>query len=145
MDVNRIEELIEIANAAAVSEITVRQDGGAVTIKKGVKPAWEAESSQVASIIPAETAPARPEHEEQQVQNAALEITAPMVGLFHSSGLGIAVGMSVAKGQVVGAIESMKLMNDVKSDVQGTVIEVLAEDDTPVEYGQTLFRIESAV
>ena len=65
-----------------------------------------------------------------------------MVGIFHSAGNAITEGIAVKAGQSVGAIESMKLMNDVISEHEGTVAEVLVDDGMPVEYGQMLFRLE---
>ena len=72
-------------------------------------------------------------------------ITARMVGIFHSIDSVGAVGTAVKAGQVVGAIESMKLLNDAVSDHDGVIAEVLVEDGMPVEYGQRLFRLEPAV
>ena len=68
-----------------------------------------------------------------------------MVGMFHVVD-GIArVGAEVSEGQVVGSIESMKLANDIVSEVAGRVREVLVEDGMPVEYGQPLYRLEPSV
>jgi acetyl-CoA carboxylase biotin carboxyl carrier protein len=71
-------------------------------------------------------------------------ISAPMVGIFHLID-GIAMpGATVKKGQAVGVIESMKLMNEVVAQEDGQIAEVYVEDGMPVEYGQTLFRLEQA-
>ena len=53
----------------------------------------------------------------------------------------VSVGDTVKKGQTLGIIEAMKLMNEIESDYDGTVAEVLVENGAPVEYGQPLFRI----
>ena len=66
-----------------------------------------------------------------------------MVGIFHSAGNSMTEGVAVKAGQSVGAIESMKLMNDVISECDGVIAEVLVEDGLPVEYGQPLFRLEA--
>ncbi len=65
-----------------------------------------------------------------------------MVGIFHAANDIKQVGAQISKGQVVGSIESMKLLNDVVSEVSGTVREVMVENGMPVEYGQPLLRIE---
>jgi acetyl-CoA carboxylase biotin carboxyl carrier protein len=74
-------------------------------------------------------------------------ITAPIVGIYYRSPAPgeppyVAVGDKVSKGDAVGLIEVMKVYNSVASDVTGTVVELLAEDNDVVEYGQPLLVIE---
>jgi len=76
-----------------------------------------------------------------------LEIKSPMVGTFYKSPepgaeAYIKVGSRVAAGQVVCIIEAMKIMNEIESEVQGTVREVCVENAQPVEFGQVLFRVD---
>jgi acetyl-CoA carboxylase biotin carboxyl carrier protein len=76
-----------------------------------------------------------------------LEIKSPMVGTFYVSAEPGAkafagVGQRVAKGQVVCIIEAMKIMNEIESEYDGVVTEVLAENAHAVEYGQVLFRVD---
>jgi len=54
----------------------------------------------------------------------------------------VEIGKVVAVGEVVCIIEAMKLMNEIKSEVKGKVVEVLVENAEPVEYGQALFMVE---
>jgi len=68
-------------------------------------------------------------------------LTATMVGIFHDTDPPLPYAAEVTVGQVVGSIESMKLMNEVLSEFGGRVVEVLTEDGAPVEYGQPLFRL----
>ncbi|MGW3346953.1 acetyl-CoA carboxylase biotin carboxyl carrier protein [Nonomuraea rubra] len=73
-------------------------------------------------------------------------VCAPMVGTFYwASEPGaepfVAVGDTVEKGQQVGIVEAMKLMNPIEADVSGRVVEVLVPDGTPVEYGQKLIAV----
>lgn len=73
-------------------------------------------------------------------------ITSPFVGTFYrapSPGAPpfVNVGDKVQKGQVLCIIESMKIMNEIESDVDGRVVSILVEDGEPVEYGQELFLI----
>jgi acetyl-CoA carboxylase biotin carboxyl carrier protein len=72
-----------------------------------------------------------------------------MVGTFYSSPepgspAFAAVGQRVTKGQVVCIIEAMKIMNEIESEFDGVVREVLADNAHPVEYGQVLFRVDPA-
>ncbi len=70
-----------------------------------------------------------------------------MVGTFYasadpSSPPYVSVGQRVAKGQIVCIIEAMKIMNEIESEVDGVVRELVATNAHPVEYGQVLFRID---
>jgi acetyl-CoA carboxylase biotin carboxyl carrier protein len=73
-------------------------------------------------------------------------VTSPFVGTFYrrpnpDAPAYVNVNDRVSKGQVLCIIEAMKLMNEIEADVAGTVVGILAEDGTPVEYGQPLFKI----
>lgn len=76
-----------------------------------------------------------------------LEIKSPMVGTFYGAPQPgadpyVKVGTRVSMGQVVCIIEAMKIMNEIESEVQGVVKEVCLESAQPVEFGQTLFRVD---
>ena len=76
-----------------------------------------------------------------------VEIKSPMVGTFYKSPepgaeAYVKVGSRVTVGQVVCIIEAMKIMNEIESEVQGVVREILAENAQPVEFGQVLFRVD---
>jgi acetyl-CoA carboxylase biotin carboxyl carrier protein len=80
------------------------------------------------------------------VDENLLEIKSPMVGSFYrapSPGAKpyVQAGERVEPGQVVCIIEAMKLMNEIESDVSGTIVKMLVEDAQPVEFGQTLFLV----
>lgn len=75
------------------------------------------------------------------------EITAPIVGTFYSSPSPdkppfVNVGSRVKKGDVLCIIEAMKLMNEIQSEVEGEVVEILAKNEQMVEYGQLIFKIK---
>lgn len=77
---------------------------------------------------------------------SSLYVKSPMVGTFYSSPSPedppfIKVGDKIAKDTVVGIIEAMKVMNEIKANVEGTVAEVLVEAGQPIEFGSKLFRI----
>jgi acetyl-CoA carboxylase biotin carboxyl carrier protein len=76
-------------------------------------------------------------------------IVSPLVGVFYRAGSPgakplVQVGDTVERGQKVGIIEAMKVMNDVTSDCRGVVVEVLVEDATPVTYEQRLMLVDTA-
>ncbi len=75
------------------------------------------------------------------------EIKSPMIGTFYRSGNPdspsfVSVGDKVTKGQPVCIIEAMKLFNEIESEVSGTIIKVMVENSSPVEYDQVLFVVE---
>jgi acetyl-CoA carboxylase biotin carboxyl carrier protein len=76
-----------------------------------------------------------------------IEVKSPMVGTFYRAPAPeappyVEVGSRVTKGQTLCILEAMKLMNELESDVEGVVRQVLVENAEPVEYGQVLFRID---
>ena len=75
--------------------------------------------------------------------------TPPMVGTFYrkpspDDAAFVEIGDTIKKGDVLCIVEAMKVMNEIQSDVSGEVIEILVEDSTSVEYGQTLFKIRQS-
>ena len=73
-------------------------------------------------------------------------VTSPFVGTFYrkpnpDSQVYVSLNEKVEKGQVLCIVEAMKLMNEIEADVAGTVVAILVEDGSPVEYGQPLFKI----
>jgi acetyl-CoA carboxylase biotin carboxyl carrier protein len=74
------------------------------------------------------------------------EVVAPMVGTFYTSAPGadpyVAIGDEVGEETVVCIIEAMKIMNEVKAETKGKIVEILVENGTAVEYGQPLFSVE---
>ncbi|MHB9037845.1 MAG: acetyl-CoA carboxylase biotin carboxyl carrier protein [Armatimonadota bacterium] len=137
MDVGKIEELIKVLENSRTEELSVRKGGFAVHIVKGKKAKPVASAKKAAKVAEARS-------DVPDTNDGEFYILAPMVGIFHGVD-GIAkVGSILTKGQVVGSIESMKLLNDVVSEVSGNVIEAMVEDGTPVEYGQPLCKIEAA-
>ena len=78
-----------------------------------------------------------------------LDITSPMVGTFYrASAPGedpfVEIGSSIAVGQTICILEAMKLMNEIESEFNGVVVEVLVENGTPVEFGQVLMRVKKS-
>jgi acetyl-CoA carboxylase biotin carboxyl carrier protein len=75
------------------------------------------------------------------------EIKSPMVGTFYSapspeSDPFLTVGQTIGADSVVCIIEAMKVMNEIKAELGGTVVEILAENGKPVQFGQVLFRVK---
>ncbi|MEN6371970.1 MAG: biotin/lipoyl-containing protein [Armatimonadota bacterium] len=138
MDLERIESLIKVIKNAHVTELAVKMEDSSILIRKS------AGNNGFSAPRPGAVKHARPSASvEQAVEevSAGTVISAPMVGIFHTADGMNMKGTAVKAGQVIGAIESMKLINDVRSDVNGVVDEAYVEDGMPVEYGQALFRL----
>ena len=142
MDIDEIEKLVDLVARSGVSQVSIRTEGRRVTIRKGC-------IRQPAPAPP--PAAAEPSGELQLVSsNGTAEaetrrwITAPMVGIFYHAEPPIAPGTRVERGKVVGVIESMKLMNDVRAEFGGTVTEASVEAGMAVEYGQPLFAVSES-
>ena len=141
MNMEEIEKLVSIVRNSKISELTVSADGVTVRLRKSLSamPGVKKQSASARAEAPRALEPVA----EEEPAPAGTFITAPMVGIFHSiDSVGIR-GNAVSAGQSVGVIESMKLMNDVVSQQDGVIAEVLIEDGMPVEYGQNLFRLEA--
>jgi biotin carboxyl carrier protein len=144
MEIEEIEQLVGMIHEARISELAVTTDGSTVRLRKplpSMQPVAEASAPSQAE----KSQSPRPEAgKPAETVDTELFVSAPMVGIYHSAGNSMVRGVAVKAGQSVGAIESMKLMNDVISEHDGVIAEVLVEDGLPVEYGQTLFRLEVA-
>ena len=91
--------------------------------------------------------PVSPEKREEELPEGNV-VKAPLVGTFYASSSPeaepfVKVGDTVKKGQVLGIIEAMKLMNEIESEYDGVVESILIENESLVEYGQPLFVIRS--
>ena len=100
---------------------------------------------QHAPAAPAAAAPAP-----EKPHSNLIEIKSPMVGTFYRSPEPgaenyVKTGTRIAPGQTLCIIEAMKIMNEIESEVSGTIREVAVEDASPVEFGQVLFRVEPNV
>jgi len=150
MNIKEIKEMVDLMNKNNLNELEVEKEGMKVRLKKTAGGAVhqmldEKLAAQAArQALPAEAAKAA-----EVKARKTVEIKAPMVGTFYGSPSPEAppfvdTGSNVEKGQVVCIIEAMKLMNEIKSDVKGKVVDILVENANPIEFGQTLFLIEPA-
>lgn len=112
-------------------------------------PAATTAPAPAALAAPAQATPApEPEAEDEaEVPDGAHVLTSPIVGTFYRASSPdadpyVEVGDRVKKGQVLCLVEAMKLMNEIESDVDGTVIRLYADNAQPVEFGEPLFAIQ---
>ncbi len=156
MDIKQIQELVKLINKTSIGEITIEEDGRKITIKQKKDPvqnivATTTQSFPTAAVpvtTQATSAAAPPKQETAAPkQDNLITIKSPMIGTFYrQSGPGkpifVNVGDDVAPGKVVCIIEAMKLFNEIESEVKGTIVKILVEDASPVEYDQPLFLVE---
>jgi acetyl-CoA carboxylase biotin carboxyl carrier protein len=157
MDLKQIHDLIKVVNKSNIGEISIEDKDGKVTIKqKEDKITVTSAPAQVYAAAPAAapvasaptaaapTAPAAP-----VVADNLITIKSPMIGTFYRRAapdkpLMAEEGTEVSPGKVVCIIEAMKLFNEIESEVKGTIVKVLVEDASPVEYDQPLFLVQPA-
>lgn len=158
MDIKQIQELVKLINKTTIGEITIEEDGTKITIKQKKEPNQKIYTQAGPSVAAAPQAPAIatsatastpatiPAAAPSKTDNL-ITIKSPMIGTFYrQSGpdkpLFVNVGDEVSVGKVVCIIEAMKLFNEIESEVSGTIVKVLVEDASPVEYDQPLFLVE---
>jgi acetyl-CoA carboxylase biotin carboxyl carrier protein len=155
MDLKQIHELIKIVNKSNIGEISIEDKDGKVTIKQKEEAAvtyTSAPSQAVYATAPAAapaTAPvaSAPAAAPAPKADNLITIKSPMIGTFYRRAspdkpLLADVGTDVAAGKVVCIIEAMKLFNEIESEISGTIVKVLVEDASPVEFDQPLFLVE---
>jgi acetyl-CoA carboxylase biotin carboxyl carrier protein len=161
MDFKQIQELIKIINKSNIGELSIEENDFKITIKQKEEKTQTIVSAPPATVyapVPApviqppasqstatETAPATAA---QKTENL-ITIKSPMIGTFYRRSSPdkppfAEVGDEITPGKVVCIIEAMKLFNEIESEVSGTILKILVDDASPVEYDQPLFLVEPA-
>ena len=156
MELKEIKELIKLVSEAEVSEVEVEKGDFKIAIKKVEEkttyvqapvvqqaPAPIQVSVPAAPAAPVAAPPAAP------VANTSnlITIKSPMIGTFYKSSSPdkpsfVNVGDEIKVGSVLCIVEAMKLFNEIESEVSGTIVKILVENASPVEYDQPLFLVE---
>ncbi|HVQ54595.1 MAG TPA: acetyl-CoA carboxylase biotin carboxyl carrier protein [Thermoanaerobaculia bacterium] len=148
LSLKEIRELIDLVAERGLSGLEIERAGFRLRIE-GRRPAAEAPAAPAQSVHAAADALAAPGTPAPEEDRNVHVITSPIVGTFYRSASPEAeafadVGARVAKGKILCIIESMKLMNEIESDVEGEVVAVYPRNGQPVEYGEKLFAIRLA-
>jgi acetyl-CoA carboxylase biotin carboxyl carrier protein len=155
MTIEEIRQLIDLANESGVAELEVERGGNRVRIRRAMAhqeivlhpanqsgfsaPAHAANSAATAAApSPASASP--PEDAD------LVYVKSPIVGTYYDSPSPgdppfVSIGDTVLTGQVLCIIESMKLMNEIESEISGVVVQKLVKNSQPVEYGEALLAI----
>jgi len=163
VDFREIKRIVELMDQHGLSVFKLEQGETKLELKKGGDLDVKAIQSWLASAPAPHYAPAyHPGHgaatagapatapaAEAGLPANVKEITSPMVGTFYSASSPeadafVKVGTKISADSTVCIIEAMKVMNEIKADISGEIIEVLIENGTAVQYGEPLFRVKTA-
>jgi len=156
-DIQDLKELIEFLKQYEVAEFDLDRGDLKIRLKFEQPQASSASLTELArafasapaaaqpAAVPAVAAPTSPAVPVAPVENLHI-VKSPIVGTFYGSpspgaSAFVAPGDHVEKGQVVGIVEAMKLMNEIETDASGEIVKCLVSDGQPIEYGQPLFSI----
>ena len=147
IDLAFVESLIRALDESSLDTLELDRGGTRVRLSKSppVPPPVAPAQGVVSATDPA--APPSQSEDDGEAVSGLLEVTSPMVGTFYSASAPdvppyVEVGQRVGHGTVLCIIEAMKLMNELESEVEGTIAKVMVENAQPVEYGQVLFLID---
>ncbi|WP_334329588.1 acetyl-CoA carboxylase biotin carboxyl carrier protein [Companilactobacillus sp. HBUAS59699] len=135
MDLERVEKLVKMLQDANLSHLEVKDDQGHVVLDKNV------------TVAPEQVVEQQPSSEQGQKDAPKNSINAPFVGTFYASEQPgkaplVKAGDKVEAGQLIGIIEAMKMMNEVKAETAGTIDQILVSNGDTVEYDQPLFTLK---
>ncbi len=158
MDLKQIHELIKLINKSNIGEISIEDKDGKVTIKQKEEPVTQYAPAplpqQVYNVVSPSAAP-------QEIASSAaaapapkaadnlITVRSPMIGTFYRRPSPdkpnfLEIGSEMVTGKTICIIEAMKLFNEIEAEISGTVVKILVEDNSPVEYDQPLFLVEPA-
>ncbi len=143
--IEKVKNLILLMNDNNLAEVEIEEEATKIRLKK--RDLGTVQSSIQLPDIKSSLPEGSTKYLTSKSEANASEVVAPMVGTFYTSAPGadpyVDIGDDVGEETVVCIIEAMKIMNEVKAEAKGKIIEILVENGTAVEYGQPLFCVES--
>jgi len=145
-----LESLIEVMERHDVAELDIVRGAGEgrrrLTIRRGRLAQAVAHAAAPTHVAQQPALAPAPKPAPESTDEGFLFVTSPLVGTFYRAPSPDAVsfvdvGTKVRPGQRLCIVEAMKLMNEIESEVEGTIVEILVENGKPVEYGQKLFKV----
>ena len=161
MNMKEIKDVIALMNENGLNEFELEKDGFKIKLIKDskgaigqtvIQPAQPVQVVQdAAQPAPSAAGSPAPAQETAPAQDDAntVVVKSPMVGTFYSSPSPdadpfVVVGQSIEEGDTLCILEAMKLMNEIKSEVKGSVVEILVENGQAIEFDQPLFKVKKA-
>lgn len=151
VEIEDIRVLIDLIKDTEVSELEVEKGGIRIRLKKSSTTAGSGLKRMQETVSATISAPSAGQNHVFQTSEAAEDkyhnVCSPIVGTFYRAATPekepyVNVGDVVKKGQILCIVEAMKLMNEIESEVNGKIAEILVQDSQPIEYGEILFKIE---
>ncbi len=160
MDLKEIQNLIRFVAKSGASEVKLEMDDVKITIKTGDDdkggttivqqlPAMQPmQAAQPITQTPAATeSPVAPATPAEDNNSKYITVKSPIIGTFYrkpspDKPTFVEVGKQIAEGDVLCIIEAMKLFNEIESEVTGTIVKILVDDSSPVEFDQPLFLVD---
>ena len=154
MDLRKIKKLIEMLQESDLNEIEVKEGEESVRINRKKESVIHASTPiSVGQNLNQSSAPL-PQADSSEMENGQAaedlnHITSPMVGTFYRAAAPgeepfVEVGNNIKVGQTICILEAMKLMNEIESEFNAEIVEILVENGTPVEFGQVLMRVKQS-
>ena len=154
MNLKELEKLIKIFEKSDINQLKVEEDGIKIEIQKSADQqvvTTTVQSPQAVQVAPAAVPPPQAATSNHVVDETIAEdekvITSPMVGTFYAASSPenppfVKVGDKIRVGDPVCIIEAMKLFNEIESEVEGTVVKILVNNEDTVEFGQALIVVK---
>jgi len=144
LDLAELRRLVSLMEQRELCEVEVELDGKRVRVVRGAPGASAAAGA--GALVPAPAPAAAAQEPDEPEEPLGTEIPCPMVGTFYrasspDSAPFVEVGDRITADTVVCIIEAMKVMNEIKADVEGEILEILVQNGEPVEFGQPLFLV----
>ncbi len=130
MNLDRVEAVLQLLARSRVAEVSLEGEGWSIAVRRGAVP-----------VLPTAAPAASAERAVEPAEPQPVLITAPMVGVFRAGKTPLKPGDTVAEGQTVGVIESMRIPNPVVSEHAGIVAELFVEEGDPVDYGHEILSL----
>lgn len=148
MELKDIKKVVQMMKENDLTEFLLEDDACTLQLKRGGGEIQQLVAAPAPQMVAAAASAAAPVAA-PAVDDGLIEITSPMVGTFYrspspDSDVFVDVGSVVGGETVVCIIEAMKVMNEIKAEVKGTIKKILVDNATPVQFGQPLFLVDPA-
>jgi acetyl-CoA carboxylase biotin carboxyl carrier protein len=152
LDLKELRRILRLLEKRDVSEFEFEDAEVRIVLRRGARRDAPGASPQGAFALAAVSPPlpgASPGESAEARDRGLVSVTSPFVGTFYRSPSPdaphfVEVGSVIREGQALCIVEAMKLMNEIEADFAGTIVEILAENGKPVEFGQPLFKVRKA-